>query len=72
MVEDHSDSERGNPLTPLGLLFFDYQQDIFYMHHYTVIMAHTTAVVLYLTIHLYDFIYNAVKLIIMQSSLQEH
>ena len=32
MVKDHSDSERGNPLTPLhGLLF----QTIFYMHHST-------------------------------------
>ena len=29
MVQDHSDSERGNPLSPHG------QQGLFYMHHPT-------------------------------------
>ena len=37
MVKDHSDSERGNPLPPHGLLF--------YMHHPTDRIAHTTAFV---------------------------
>ena len=32
MVEDHLDSERGNPLPPHGLLFY-MQQGFFYMHH---------------------------------------
>ena len=44
MVKDHSDSERGNPLPPHGLLFFDLQQGFFCMHHPTDI-AHTTAFV---------------------------
>ena len=40
MVEDHSDSERGNPLPPHGLL-----QRFFYMHHSTDRITHTTAFV---------------------------
>ena len=34
MVKDHSDSERGNPLPPHGLLF--------YMHHPTDRITHTS------------------------------
>ena len=45
MVKDHSDSERGNPLPLIyRLTFYDYQQDIFYMHHPTDRIAHTTTV----------------------------
>ena len=44
MVKDHSDSERGNPLPPHGLLF-DWQQGLFYMHHPTDRITHTTAFV---------------------------
>ena len=42
MVEDHSDSERGNPLSPHRRLF---PQGFFYMHHPTDMIAHTTAFV---------------------------
>ena len=45
MVKDHSDSERGNPLPPHGLLFSDYLQGFFYMHHPTDMIAHTMAFV---------------------------
>ena len=41
MVMDHSDSEKGNPQLPHGLLF----PDFFYMHHPTDRIAHTTAFV---------------------------
>ena len=37
MVKDHSDSEKGNPLPPHRLLF-----PIFYMHHPTDRIAHTS------------------------------
>ena len=37
MVKDHSDSDRGNPFLPHGLLL--------YMHHPTDRIAHTTAFV---------------------------
>ena len=40
MVKDHSDSERGNLLPPHGLLFEN--QTLFYMHHPTDRIAHTT------------------------------
>ena len=40
MVKDHSDSEKGNPLLPHRL-----QQGIFYMHHPTDRITHTTAFV---------------------------
>ena len=40
MVKDHSDTERGNALPPHGLLF-----PIFYMHHPTDRITHTTAFV---------------------------
>ena len=43
MVKDHSDSERGNPLPPHGLLFPINRQGLFYMHHPTDRIAHTTA-----------------------------
>ena len=33
MVKDHSDSERGNSLTPHGLLFPISSKGFFYMHH---------------------------------------
>ena len=42
MVKDHSDSERGNPLPPHGLLFPISSKD-FYMHHPTHRITHTTA-----------------------------
>ena len=45
MVEDHSDSEKGNPLLPHGLLFAISSQGFFYMHHPTDRIAHTTAFV---------------------------
>ena len=45
MVKDHSDSERGNPLPPHGLLFPISSKGYFYMHHHTYMIAHTTAFV---------------------------
>ena len=44
MVKDHSDSERGNLLPPHGLLF-SISSKVFYMHHPTDRIAHTTAFV---------------------------
>ena len=43
MVKDHSDSERGNPLPPHGLLFLISKG--FYMHHPIDRIVHTTAFV---------------------------
>ena len=43
MVKDHSDSERGNPLLPHGLLFPISSKGSFIMHHPTDRIAHTTA-----------------------------
>ena len=43
MVKDHSDSERGNPLPPHGLLFPINSKG--YMHYPTDRIAHTTAFV---------------------------
>ena len=51
MVNDHSDSERGNPLPPHGLLFSNPQQGLFYMHHPTDRITHTTAFVTPLVEH---------------------
>ena len=45
MVKDHSDSERGNPLPPHGLLFPISSKGSLYMHHPTDRMSHTTAFV---------------------------
>ena len=45
MVKDHSDSERGNPLLPHGLIFPINSKGFFYMHHPTDRIAHTTAFV---------------------------
>ena len=45
MVKDHSDSERGNPLLPHGLLFPINSKGPFYMHHHTNRIAHTMAFV---------------------------
>ena len=45
MVKDHSDSEKGNPLPPLRLLFPISSKGFFYMHHPTDRIAHTTAFV---------------------------
>ena len=45
MVKDHSDSERGNPLPPHGLLFPINSKGSFYMHHPTDRLAHTTVFV---------------------------
>ena len=44
MVKDHSDSERGNPLLPHGLLF-PINSKGFYMHYPTDRIVHTTAFV---------------------------
>ena len=44
-VKDHSDSKRGNPLPPHGLLFPINSKGSFYMHHPTDRIAHTTAFV---------------------------
>ena len=41
MVKDHSDSKRGNPLRPHGLLF-PINSKVFYMYHPTDRIAHTT------------------------------
>ena len=43
MVKYHSDSERGNPLSPHGLLFPINSKGSFYMHHPTDRIAHTRA-----------------------------
>ena len=45
MVKYHTDSERGNPLLPHGLLFSISSKGSFYMHHPTDRIAHTTAFV---------------------------
>ena len=45
MVKDHSDSERGNPLPPHGLLFPISSKGSFYMHHPIDRIVHTTAFV---------------------------
>ena len=45
MVKDHSDTERGNPLPPPGLLFPINSKGFFYIHHPTDRIAHTTAFV---------------------------
>ena len=45
MVKYHTDSERGNPLSPHGLLFPINSKRFFYMHHSTDKIAHTTAFV---------------------------
>ena len=44
MVKDHSDSKRGNPLLPHGLLF-PISSKGSYMHHLTDRITHTTALV---------------------------
>ena len=44
MVKDHSDSERGNPLLPHGLLF-PISSNVFNMHHPTDRIPHTTSFV---------------------------
>ena len=45
MVKDHSDSERGNPPPPHGLLFPIRSKSSFYMHHPTDMITHTTTFV---------------------------
>ena len=42
MVKNYTNSERGNPLLPHGLLF-PISSKFFYMHHLTDRIAHTTA-----------------------------
>ena len=44
MVMDHSDSEKGNPLPPHGLLL-SINSKLFYMHHPTDRITHTTVFV---------------------------
>ena len=44
MVKDHSDSEKGNPLPPHRLLL-SINSKVFYMHHPTYRITHTTAFV---------------------------
>ena len=46
MVKYHTDSERGNPPPPHGLLFSISSKGSFYMHHPTDRIAHTTAFVI--------------------------
>ena len=46
MVNDHSNSEKGNPLLPHGLLFqISSKVFFYYMYHPTDRLAHTTAFV---------------------------
>ena len=45
MVKYHSDSERGNPLQPHGLLFPINSNVFFYINHPTDRITHTTVVV---------------------------
>ena len=45
MVNDHSDSERGNPLSPHGRLFPNNSKLFFYMHHPTDRITHNTVFV---------------------------
>ena len=45
MVKDHSDSERGNPLPPHGILFPINSKGSFIMYHPTDRIVHTTAFV---------------------------
>ena len=45
MVKDHSDGERGNPLSPHRLLLSINSNGFFYMHHPTDRITHTTAFV---------------------------
>ena len=45
MVKDHSDSEKGNLLPPHGYSFRLTARGLFYMHHPTDRIAHTTAFV---------------------------
>ena len=45
VIKDHSDSERGNPLPPHGLLFPISSKGSFYMHGPTDRIIHTTAFV---------------------------
>ena len=52
MINDQSDSERGNPLSPHGLLFPI--NSVFYMHHPTCRWAHTTAFVTSVVQHLLE------------------
>ena len=42
MLNDHSDSERGNPLPPHGQLFLISSNFFFNMHHPTDRIIHTT------------------------------
>ena len=53
MIKDHSDSERGNPLPPHGLLFPINSKSFFYMHHPTNRIVHTTAFVTPVVIYAY-------------------
>ena len=46
MVKDHSDSKRGNPLPPHGLLFPIISKGSFIMHHPTDRITHTVAFVI--------------------------
>ena len=45
MVKDHTNSERGNPLSPHGLLFQFSSKGSFYMHHPTDRITHTRSFV---------------------------
>ena len=67
MVKNHKDIERGNPLPPLHGILFDYQQGIFYMHHPTDRIAHTTALVTPAVNHYIDHV-NDLLLLIGKSS----
>ena len=42
MVKNHLDNERGNPLLPHGLLLLISSKVVFYMHHPTDRITHTS------------------------------
>ena len=63
MVKYHTDSERGNPMPPHGLLF-PINSMGFYMYHLTDRIAHTTAFVKPVVEHWLDreMRYNRIRL----------
>ena len=51
IVKDHSDSERGNPLPPYGLLFpISSKSVVVFLHHSTDRIAHITAFVTHVSL----------------------
>ena len=66
--KDHSDNERGNPPPPNGLLF-SINSKLFYMHHPTDRIAHTTAFVTpVMLLHHWlerEYLYNAERKVLL-------